>query len=166
MAKPTKYAPAICISLSVLAVIGIIWGMAAENALISMIFLIPTVGYEVYRTEGVSTKLSSWLLLVLFIANLIIVIFDIHFDLGAFLGTSSKYFYGYNVPLGDLTIVFPAVTGVLSIVLFTRTRGVYTKWLSVIIFVTSLAIIHITDPEIFQSLLQLGVNRALDNVSI
>ncbi|MFH1546928.1 MAG: hypothetical protein ABIC57_00405 [bacterium] len=166
MAKPPKYATPICIVLSVLALIGIVWGMIAGNPLIPMILLIPTVIYEVYRTEGVSTTLSSWLLLVLFVANFIIIIFDIQFDLGSFLGTSSKYFYGYNVPLGDLRIVFPSVIGVLSIVLFTRTRGIYTRWLSVIIFITVIAIIHITDPEIFQSILKLGVNEAIDRVNI
>lgn len=165
MAKPTKYAVPICLGLSVLALIGIIWGVVSENALVSMIFLIPTIIYEVYRTEGKSTKLSSWLLLGVFIANLVVIIWNIEFDLGSYLGDSEKYFYGYNIPLGDLRIVFPAVTGVLSVVLFTRTRGIYTKWLSGIIFVTSLAIIYVTDPEIFQSFLKLGLNEALDSVN-
>lgn len=166
MAKPTKYATPICLALSILAVIGIIWGLVSGNPLIPMIFLIPTIGYEVYRTEGVSTTASSWFLLALFVADLIVVVFNISFDLGVFLGMSEKYFYGYTVPLGDLRIVFPVVIGIISIVLFTRTRGIYTKWLSVIIFISVLIIIHITDPEIFQSVLKMGVDQAIDNVGI
>lgn len=165
MAKPTKYATPICIGLSILSAIGIIWGLFSGNVLIPMIFLIPTVIYEVYRTEGVSTTLSSWLLLGIFIAHFVVVIFKIEFDLGEYLGVTSKYFYGYNVPLGDLRIVFPAIVGVLSIVLFTRTRGVYTKWLSAIIFVSSLSIVYISDPEMFQSLLKIGINDAMNRVN-
>lgn len=140
--------------------------MHVGNAIIPLIFLIPTIIYEVYRTEGESTTLASWLLLALFIANFIVVVFNIQFDLGEFLGVNEKYFYGYTVPIGELRIVFPVIIGILSIVLFTRTRGIYTKWLSVVIIVTSLAIIHIIDPEIFQSILKMGTNQVIDNVNL
>ena len=80
MAKPTKYAIPICLVLSILSVIGIVWGMHVGNAIIPLIFLIPTIIYEVYRTEGESTTLASWLLLALFIANFIVVVFNIQFD--------------------------------------------------------------------------------------
>jgi ABC-type transport system involved in cytochrome bd biosynthesis fused ATPase/permease subunit len=65
------------------------------------------------------------------------------------------------VPLGDLRIVGPAIVAVLAVILFTRTRGVYTKWLAVIIFVTCFAIIYLIDPVVFQELIRYGVQAGL-----
>ncbi|MBN2176998.1 MAG: hypothetical protein JW722_05000 [Demequinaceae bacterium] len=60
MARPTKNATAICLVLSVLAVIGIAIGLATSTPLVIVFALIPTVVYEIYRVEGESTKWSSW----------------------------------------------------------------------------------------------------------
>jgi len=80
MAKPTKNATPICIALSVLAAVGIIIGILAKIALIPMIFLLPTIIYEIYRTEGKYTKWASWGLLGVFIGEVVLIIFNITFD--------------------------------------------------------------------------------------
>lgn len=164
MAKPTKYAVPICTVLSVIALIAIILGLIFKSALLIMIFLLPTVIYEVYRTEGKSTKASSGLLLLVLIAEIILVIFNINFNLADFLGDTEKYVGGYLVPLGDIKMLGPTIMAVLSVILFVRTRGVYTKWLAVVIFITSFAIIYALDPQAFQDLLKYGVEEGLDQV--
>ena len=129
-----------------------------------MIFLLPTVIYEVYRTEGKSTKVSSALLLLVLIAEIILVIFNVNFNLAEFLGVTEKYVGGYRVPLGDIKMLGPTIMAVLSVVLFVRTRGVYTKWLAVVIFITSFSIIYALDLQAFRDLLKYGVEEGLNQV--
>ncbi len=165
MAKPTKNATPICIGLSLLALAGIILGIVFESPLIVAFALLPTVGYEIYRTEGRSTKTSSALLMVVLVAEIILIIFNIGFDLAEFFGVTEKYVAGYNVPLGDIKVVGPVVMAVLSVVLFVRTYGVYTRWLAVIIFITSFALVYVLDPGLFPELLRFGVDEGLRRVA-
>lgn len=164
MAKPTKYATPICLVLSILAVMGIILGLVFTSPLLIILFLLPTAAYEVYRTEGASTKASSIFLLVLLILETILIVFRVNFNLIEYLGESDKYIGGYLVPLGDIKVVGPTIMAVLSVVLFVRTYGKYTKWLAVIIFITSFAIIYTIDPQVFQDLLKFGVEEGLDRI--
>jgi len=164
MAKPYQYATRICLGLTLLAIIGIFWGLNTLNPLITMIFLLPTVLYEVYRTEGVSTKAASWGLLIVFILEILFIIGSVSFDLASFLGAEQRYIAGHAIPLGDIKVVAPTVMAVLSAVLFARTRGKYTKWLAVIIFVSSFAIVYALNPNIFAKLLKLGVKEGLDKI--
>lgn len=164
MAKPTKHAPAICTVMTILALIGIIIGLIAKSPLIIIILLVPTVIYEVYRTEGRSTKASSILLLLVLIVEIGLLIFKVNFNLAEYLGVDEKYIGGYLVPLGDIRILGPTIMAVLSVILIVRTYGIYTKWLAVIIFITSFAIIYTIDPAVFQDLLKYGVEEGLDRV--
>ena len=161
MAKPTKHATPICIGLTVLAVLGIIFGLAYSQPLIPIILLIPAAIYEVYRTEGKSTKAASWGMLILLIAELVFVIFGIDFNLAEFLGRDSTYVRGYRIPLGNLQVISPSLMAVLSVVLMTNTRGRYTRWLAAIIFFTAFAIIYTVDPTVFEELLKLAVDEGL-----
>ena len=164
MAKPTKHATLICTIVSIIALIGIIIGILISKPLIIVILLFPAVIYEVYRTEGPSTKWASWFLLLLLILEVVFIVANISFDLATFFGTSETSVVGYNIPLGDVKIVGPIIIGILSIILFTRTRGKYTKWLAATIFVTCFAIIYSLNPEIFNNLLGLIVDRGIDNL--
>lgn len=164
MPKPTKYAALICVILSILAIIGIIIGLLKLNPLIIVLFLLPTVIYEVYRTEGPSTRWASWLLLILLIAEIVFIVAKINFNLAEFLGESESTVAGYAVPLGDIKIVGPALMIVLAVILFVRTRGRYTRWLAVIIFITALAIIYTINPAGFKDVLRFGTQEALDQV--
>ena len=61
---------------------------------------------------------------------------------------------GYTVPLGDIKIL-GLLLGILSIILFIRTRGKYTKWLAAVIFVTCFAIVYALNPDILKQLFKL-----------
>jgi len=159
MAKPTTYATPICLGLTLLVLIGIVWGLIVHNALITVIFLLPAVGYEAYRTEGESTRWASWILLVLIIVELICIIFKINFDVARYFGVSDTYAMGYFIPLGDIKIIFPLVMLILSLVLFFRTIGKYTKWLAALIFLSSIATVYTIDPGFLKQLFGLMLNR-------
>jgi hypothetical protein len=164
MAKSYKHAALICTILTVLAALGIIIGLLTLKPIITILLLLPTVIYEVYRTEGKSTKWASWVLLVVFIIEVILIVTNISFNLAAFFGETEKYVGGYRVPLGDIKIVAPAIMAVLSIILFVRTRGKYTKWLAVIIIITCAAIVYTIDPANFSALLRTGIEEGLDRI--
>ena len=165
MAKPTKHATLICFILTLIAFIGIIIGIFLSKPLIIAACLFPAVVYEVYRTEGESTRWASWVLLLVVILEIVFIAANISFDLAKFIGQSEKEVAGYIVPLGDIKIFGPIIMGILSIILFIRTRGKYTKWLSVIIFITCFAIIWSLNPDIFKNLLQIGVGKGLESIN-
>ncbi|MDP3011786.1 MAG: hypothetical protein Q8N27_03635 [Candidatus Hydromicrobium sp.] len=164
MAKPTKYATLICTIVSILALIGIVIGIWLSKPLIIVIFLIPAAAYEVYRTEGPSTVWASWILLIVLILEIVLIVANINFDLASFFGESEKVVAGYTVPLGDIKIAGPIVMAILSIILFVRTRGRYTKWLAVVIFITCFAIVYAINPEIFKNLLGLAVDKGIEGI--
>lgn len=164
MAKPTKYAPHLCTLFMVLAAVGILLGFLFQNPLITIILLLPAAVYEAYRTEGQSTKAASIILVIFLVAELILVLFDININLAHFLGSERQYIGGMWVPLGDLRIVGPSLVAVLAVILFTRTRGVYTRWLAVVIFVTSFAIVFLIDPEAFQVFFKEGIQQILRRI--
>lgn len=164
MAKPTKYATLICTIVSILALIGIVIGIWLSKPLIIVIFLIPAAAYEVYRTEGPSTVWASWILLIVLILEIVLIAANISFDLASFFGESEKVVAGYTVPLGDIKIAGPIVMAILSIILFVRTRGRYTKWLAVVIFITCFAIVYAINPEIFKNLLGLAVDKGIEGI--
>lgn len=60
---------------------------------------------------------------------------------------------GYRLPLGDIRVVGAAVMAVLSVALFTRTQGIFTKWLAAVLFLSSFAFIYSTAPDEFGRLL-------------
>jgi hypothetical protein len=158
MAKPTKHATPISLVLTVVALVGIIVGLVKSNPLIIVLLLVPTVIYEVYRTEGASTRWASWALLLVLGAEIFLLLFHINFDLGTFLGTTTRYVAGYEVPIGDIKVVGPAIMAVLSLILIARTRGRYTKWLAGVILVTSFAIVYAIDPTVFARWIQLAID--------
>ena len=165
MAKPTKYATMICFIMTIIALAGIIVGILLSKPLIIAACLFPTVAYEVYRTEGESTRWASWVLLLVIILEIIFIIANVSFDIGNFLGQSEKEIAGFVVPLGDIKILGPIVMAILSIILFVRTRGKYTKWLAAIIFVTCFALVWTLNPDIFKNLLKIGVENGLENLT-
>jgi hypothetical protein len=164
VARPTKYAGIICAVLSVIAVIGIIVGLLARSPIVVLIAMAPSVVYEVYRTEGETTRWASWALAGVLVLEFVLIVFNISFDIGAFLGSSTQQVAGYQIPLGDLRIVGPAVIAVCALILIVRTRGVYTRWLAVNIIVSALALTYVLDPNVFTELLRQGAQEGLDSL--
>lgn len=153
MARPTKYATPICVGLSIVALAGIVIGLVADSAMVPIVLLVPTVAYEAYRTEGRTTRWASWTMLVLLVALIATQLFDVEFDLREIVGADVVRAGDREIPLGDLTVVLPAAMGALAIVLWTRTRGVYTRWLAAIVVVTSAVIVRLAAPEALGDLL-------------
>jgi len=122
----------------------------------------PSVAYEVYRTEGETTRWASWALAGVLVLEFILVVFHISIDAGAFLGSTTQEVAGYQIPLGDLRIVGPAVIAVCALILIVRTRGVYTRWLAVNIIVGALALTYVLDPSVFSELLRQGAQEGLN----
>lgn len=162
--KPTKYAPHICTGVTIIALVGIIVGLSTENALWPVGLLLPAAVYEAYRTGGKSTKASSILLVLILVLEMFLILFNVDFNLVEFLGTTEKSIAGYWVPLGDIKVVGPTAIAILSVILFTRTRGRFTRWLAVTIFVTSFAIVYTLDPNMFSDLFKYAINEGLDRI--
>jgi hypothetical protein len=59
--------------LTAVAIIGAVIAFLIANPIPLLILILPTVIYEVYRTQGESTKWASWLLLVIVAAEIILV---------------------------------------------------------------------------------------------
>jgi len=164
MARPTKYASPICLGLSVLALIGIIVGLATSTPLVIVFTLVPIVAYEIYRVEGESTTWASWGMGAVLIALIVFIVFEINWNLAEWLGQTETDVGGYLVPLGDISTLGAAMLGALAVVLFFRTRGVYTRWLAVIIFVCVAALVYGLNPDVFDDLLRQGAQDAIDQI--
>ena len=63
MAKPTKHAPQICLATGAVMAVGAVVGLVTREPLWAVAGLMPITIYEVYRTEGESTRWASWVLL-------------------------------------------------------------------------------------------------------
>lgn len=158
----SKISPAlICSLLSVLAAIGIMISFATHNAVYLAFFLIPVIVYEIIRTEGVSTTFSSWMMLVVVVAEIIFILFGISYDIGKYLEMDSTWVGGQYVPLGDIKILGPALLAVFSLILVLRTAGPYTKWLGIIIFIAAFFMVYIISPVMFKDLLRSAVQSIL-----
>jgi hypothetical protein len=164
--KPTKYAPHICTSVTIIALIGIIVGLITGQALWPLFLLLPAAIYQAYRTAGRSTKAASVILVIVLVLEIIFVAFGINFNLAEYFDSTQKNIGGYLVPLGDIQIVGPTLMAVLSVILFVRTAGKFTKWLAVVIFVTCFAILYTIDPETFNELLQYALQEGFRRVNI
>ena len=153
-----KISPAlICSIMSVWMAIGIMLGFTSHNALFVAFFLIPVIVYEIYRTRGLYTTFSSWMMLIVVVAEIIFLVFGLSYDIGAYLQMDSTYIAGQQVPLGDIKILGPALLAVFSLILVIRTAGPYTKWLGILIFISAFFIVYIFSPEMFRELLKLAV---------
>jgi hypothetical protein len=164
VARPTKYAGIICAVLSVIAVIGIIVGLLAKSPMVVLLAMAPSVAYEVYRTEGETTRWASWALAGVLVLEFVLIAFNVSFNVAEYLGSSTQEVAGYQVPLGDLRIVGPAIIAVCALILIVRTRGVYTRWLAVNIILAALALTYVLDPTVFTELLRQGAQEGLDAI--
>lgn len=137
----------ICILCSLFALAFILLSFGLDNPYLILIGFFPAVVYEVIRTAGTYTKAASVIIFLLTILEALALKGVIKFNLATFLDQETAYIKGYWLPLGDITSVFPLVIIVLSILLFQRTAGRYTKWLSIIILISSAALIYQVNRE-------------------
>lgn len=147
MAKSYLYAAIVCSAASVIALTGIIAGIMRGNALIPILCLLPAAVYEAYRTEGRFTRLASWGMLVILIAQAAMIIAKLNINLSVYAAKAGISLPDTLKALCNLNVIFPGVVAVCSVYLFKRTAGVYTKWLSVVILAASVVILFILVPD-------------------
>ena len=106
----------ICTIMSIVAVIGLIISLSIGSGIPAMLFLLPSAIYQVIRTAGVSTKSASVVLLVSLAIELFLIIFNIQFDLGQYLGQDTLLIGNSSVPMGDARIVLPFIMVIAAII--------------------------------------------------
>lgn len=158
-AKPWKYATLISIVVTLIAVAGLILAFMTGKVLWGIVLLLPTVAYEAYRTGGETTRWASWAMLILLLGTVALVVFNINYDLRNLLGQQQTTVAGQTVPLGDVKMVMPALMGVCALILLIRTRGRFTRWLALVIFVAAVVIVYQIDPLAMQELLRQGLRQ-------
>jgi len=131
----------VCIFCAIFALSFIFLSFGFNNPYLILIGYFPAAVYEAWRTAGPYTKMASGGLVLLTILEALALAGIIRFNLATFLDQETAYVKGYWLPLGDVVVVFPLLTIVLAILLFQRTAGRYTKWLSIIILVSSAALL-------------------------
>lgn len=132
-----------------LAGIGILLGLLTGHPLWIIGFMLPAVGYEVYRTAGASTRWAAWAMLAIVLALAVLVFVDVTIDLAAVLGQEETCVGGYRVPLGDVELLGPVMLVVVAVILLTRTAGLDTRWLAVVIAVSALVLVYLLNSEVF-----------------
>lgn len=156
MAKEHQHAPLICGIITVIALIGIIVGVYFKLPLVVLLLMFPAVIYEIYRTEGVSTKFASLGMLAILVAEAVLIIFNININLANLIGGKTEI-TRYRIPLGDVKMLGPVIIAVLSGILIRRTAGKYTIWLAVVILVSSIALLYALNPDILGQLFRGGI---------
>ena len=153
MPRASKHAGLICLILTLVVVAGAVCGYFLERPVILAFALLPAAFYELYRTEGRSTRICSVLLAVLLIAEIVVVLGSISFDLPAYLRDAGV---STSLPQGLLTLrnALAALAALVCIPLFANSRGVYTRWLAVDGFVGSVALLYLLAPEEIAALLR------------
>jgi hypothetical protein len=147
-------AKTLCIILSIITLITIILGFYLRSPYIVILGIIPVAIYEAVRTEGFYTKAGSIAISILVIIEIFAIKGLFRFNLASFMGRDTMYFSGYYLPLGDIVFIFPAVAAIISLVLFFRTYGIYTKWLSILLLLSSIALIYIVNKDILYELIR------------
>ena len=159
MARSTKYTALICGILTATTILSLAAGYYFHKPLITAIAMIPLVGYEVYRTEGVSTIWASWGMLLMLALLLVLMIGGISFDIMKFVKMT-----GLPLQSLDISTLIPLAMAFFAFVLIRRTAGVYTKWLSVVILLASAGLFFLMDPELFKKITQFGAKEGLDQI--
>lgn len=144
----------ICSIITVIAIICIVTGFILKNPLIMILGVLPAALYEAIRTWGITTKAASIILLLCLICQVILILFNINYDVSKIIGISKKYVSGYMLPLMDLKTIIAIIIIFLSIILLLRTIGFYTKWLSIILIIGCLCFIYILYPTQFYNLIK------------
>lgn len=166
MAQEYKHAMLYCIVTTVIAALGIILGLLFKKPLVIALSMLPAIIYEIYRTEGTHTRLASWLSLAVLIAEAYVIITGITVDI-------TKYISGFLTEFPDignihLGLIGPVILVILAIYLFKNTAGIYTRWLSVVILITSVAVFYSMSPEKLSKLIQSdkvqeSIKRGIEN---
>ncbi|HPI15554.1 MAG TPA: hypothetical protein PK875_12455 [Spirochaetota bacterium] len=143
MAKPTRNAALICGILTVIAALGAAASIYWTQPLAVIIAALPAAAYELYRTEGFSTRLASAGVLAVLVAEIVLVVGKIEINIARFVAK-----YTGSMPVVDAKLAGPVVIALLAIMLVRRTAGIYTKWLAVVLLGSAVALFYTLDPAL------------------
>lgn len=150
-AQPKKENPItpkiICTILTLTTIVTIFLGFHYHNPFIIILGIFPVAIYEAIRTEGYYTKAGSIAIMLLVFLEIFAIRGLIKLNLAQFLGQQNAYFSGYWLPLGEITFIFPIIAVLISIVLFWRTYGIYTKWLAILLLASSICLLYLVNKE-------------------
>ncbi len=133
--------------LTIVTLATILLGFYLKNPFIIILGIFPVAIYEAWRTEGYYTKSGSIIILILVILEILAIKGLIKFNLADFMGRDQAFFGGYWLPLGNITFIFPVIAVIVSLLLLFRTYGFYTKWLSVLLLVSSVCLLYMVNKE-------------------
>ncbi len=153
MQNENKTAWIICLASTLIIVLGIVLGLFFSKPLIIAFSIVPAIIYEAYRTKGFFTKLASIISAVVIIAEIYVIIVGKTVNLSKYLGgfANSLPWLSSDIHAG---LIGPVVLVICSIVLFKWTAGKFTRWLAVIILVSSVALFYSIDPGIFKGFIK------------
>lgn len=137
----------ICGILTLVTITTILLGFYLKNPFIIICGIFPAAIYEMVRTEGYYTRSGSIIITILVILEILAIKGILKFNIANWMGREQVYFSGYWLPLGDITFIFPAVAVIISIVLFFRTYGIYTKWLAILLLASSACLLYLVNKE-------------------
>ncbi len=159
MAQSTKHAFLICLALTIIAAAGGAAAVYWKKPLAVIICALPAAAYEVYRTEGLMTKLAALGIFAVFIAEILFIAFGFKLDVGKYIARYISF-----LPTVDAKLLGPVVIAILAIMLVRRTAGIYTIWLAVVLFVSAAALLYSLDPALFKSMVQPAVKEGIRRV--
>lgn len=143
-----------CTVITVIALATLILGLILKNPYVVIAGIIPAAIYEAWRTQGFFTKLQSVGILVLVILEILAIMRVFTLNLGQGIEGEEVYVGGFILLLGDIRFLIPAIMVVLSLGLLWRTYGMYTKWLSVVLTASSIALLYIVNKKALISIIQ------------
>ncbi len=150
-----KTAATICYILTAIAIITLIIGILLKNPYWVIAGIVPAALYEAWRTEGYYTKIASVIIAALSVLEIFAILGTIKFNLAELAGQDYAYVAGESIPLGDIRFVFPIIAVILSIALVRRTYGKYTKWLSILLVASSIALLFLVNKNALGEILRL-----------
>ena len=160
MPKSTQHAALICLILTLIAAAGAAIGIWKSVPLAVIILMIPAVCYEVYRTEGLFTKIASIGILAILIGEIVLILGNYNINLAQVIPSLGFL----NMPL-DIQLAGPVIIAFLSLMLLRRTGGIYTKWLAVVIFAASVALFYTLEPTLFRNILNRGPREGSSTIN-
>lgn len=137
----------ICLILTLITLATIIIGFYFKNPYYIILGIFPAAIYEAIRTEGYYTKAGSIIILAAVILEILVLKGLIRFNLASFFNQENIYFSGYLIKLGEISLIFPALAAIISVVLLIRTYGIYTKWLAILLLASSICLLYIVNRE-------------------
>jgi len=150
----TKIPAIICTVITILVLIGLVVSIIFKNPYYIITGMFLAAIYELWRTEGYYTKMESLGILVLLVLEILALRGIIKIDLAKEFNAKEIYLSYRSFPLGDIRIILPIGMVLVSLGLLWRTYGVYTKWLSILLVISSLVLLYLVNKAGLGQILQ------------